>query len=120
MAETGWKRGRTNSDGYAGLPARLGSEALSLADPMRPPPSNITGRSNDPKGTPGLLGLSIRPTEILPAGLIARAYYRRENAGRRLIGPPEPMGCRASPRLYKTAPDGGNPALAEGKEPHLH
>jgi hypothetical protein len=32
-----------NTDGRTGLPARLGSEALSLADPTEPPPSILTG-----------------------------------------------------------------------------
>ena len=58
MAETGWRCGRADSGGRIGLPARLGSGAPSLADPMGPPPSVVTGRGDSPKGTPGLLGLS--------------------------------------------------------------
>jgi hypothetical protein len=46
---------------------------------MEPPPSIITGRGNGPKGTPGPLGLSSGPPDSLPAGLIGRTYFRREN-----------------------------------------
>ena len=70
MAEAGWRRGRANSDGCIGLPARLGSGALSLTDPMGPPPSIIRGRGNDPKGAPSLLGLSTGPPDSLLPGLI--------------------------------------------------
>ena len=62
MAETGWRCARADSGRRTGLSARLGSGALSLADPMGLPPSVITGRGNGPKGTPGLLGLSRGPT----------------------------------------------------------
>jgi len=58
MAETESRCARAEIGGHTGLSARLGSEALSLADPMGPPPSVVTGRGDSPKGTPGLLGLS--------------------------------------------------------------
>ena len=74
MAEAGWRRGRANSHGCIGLPARLGSGALSLTDPMGPPPSIITGRSNGPKGTPSLLGLSRGPTARQPARRADRTH----------------------------------------------
>jgi len=54
--------------GHTRLSARLGSGALSLADPMEPPPSIITGRSNGLKGTPGPLGLSRGPPDSCPQG----------------------------------------------------
>jgi len=79
MAETGSRRGPADSSGHTELPARLGSGALSLADPMGPPPSVIRGRGNGPKGTPGPLGLSRGPPDSLLAGLIGRTYFRREN-----------------------------------------
>lgn len=70
MAETGWRRGGADSGRRIGLRVRLGSGELSLADPMGPPPSVVTGRGNGPKGTPGLLGLSTEPPDSLLAGLI--------------------------------------------------
>jgi hypothetical protein len=76
MAETGWRRGRADSGGQTGLPARLRSGALSLADPMGPPPSIITGRGNGPKDTPALLGLSRGPEDNLVARLIGRTYEK--------------------------------------------
>jgi hypothetical protein len=69
MAETGWRCARADIGGHTGLSACLGSEELSLADPMEPPPSVVTGRGNGPKGTPGLLGLS--------RGSTARQFARR-------------------------------------------
>jgi len=42
---------------------RFAFGALSLADPMGPPPSVVRGRGNGSKGTPGLLGLSRRPAD---------------------------------------------------------
>jgi len=70
-----------DSGGRPGLPARLESGALSLADPMGPPPSIITtGRGKGPNGTPGPLGLSRGPPDsLLLAGLIGRTDFRREN-----------------------------------------
>jgi hypothetical protein len=78
MAEAGWRCGRADSGGRTGLRARLGSEALSLADPMGPPPSIITGRGNGSEVTPDRLGLSRGPPDSLPAGRVApvRPYQR--------------------------------------------
>jgi len=90
LAELGWGCARADIGGHTGLSARLGSGALSLADPMGPPPSIITGRSNSPKGTPGLLGLSRGPPDSLPAGLIGRTYFRRENTPEILASNPLP------------------------------
>jgi hypothetical protein len=73
MAETGWRGARADSGGHTGLSARLGSGALSLADPMGPPPSIIRGRGNGQKGTPGLLGLS-SPTAPYQAILRCEAF----------------------------------------------
>jgi hypothetical protein len=54
--------GRVACAGQAKPLARIGSGALSLADPIGPPPSVVTGRDNGSEGTPGLLGLSRGPS----------------------------------------------------------
>ena len=59
---------------------RFAFGALSLADPMGPPPSVVRGRGNGSKGTPGLLGLSRRPADSLPARLIGRSDSRQVNS----------------------------------------
>jgi hypothetical protein len=46
MVEKGRHRGRADRSRCNGLPARLGFGALSLADPMGPPPSSVTGRND--------------------------------------------------------------------------
>jgi hypothetical protein len=58
MAQTEWRRGRGDSGGRTGLPVRIGSGALSLAEPMESPPTVVAGRSNRPEGTLNRLGLS--------------------------------------------------------------
>ncbi len=82
-----WQDGRDRAelvqDRGAPAFAPLGSEALSLADPMGPPPSVITGRGNGPKGTPGPLDLSSStapwratdegPAQDVPVWLLAPA-----------------------------------------------
>lgn len=64
--------------GQARLLARFGSEALSLADPIEPPRSFVTGRDNGSEVTPDRLGLSrgpmFRQSAGLPAWLIARVF----------------------------------------------
>jgi hypothetical protein len=57
-AETGERRGRLGGGGRTDLLTHPGSGALSLVDPIKPPPSVITGRGNRPKDTPDRLGLS--------------------------------------------------------------
>ena len=57
MAETEWRRGRADSAGRTGPPVRLGSGALSFAEPMEPPPTVVTGRGNEPEGTPDRFSL---------------------------------------------------------------
>ncbi len=56
MAETGC--GRVDSGGRIGLPGRLGSGELSLADPIGPPPSVVMAKGDWPEVTPDRLGLS--------------------------------------------------------------
>jgi hypothetical protein len=68
MAETGRKREQTSGGKRIGLPARLGSGALSLADPMEPPPSLVTGRDNGSEATPDRPGLSSEPEDSLHHG----------------------------------------------------
>jgi hypothetical protein len=60
----------------AGGPARLGSEALSLADPMEPPRSFVTGRNNGSEVTRDRLGLSRGPPARQPARRADRARLR--------------------------------------------
>ncbi len=85
MAKTGWRRGRTKSGGRIGLPARLGSGALSLADPMEPPPSVVTGRGNGPEVTPDRFGLS-SPTATW------QAWDEGAGQGRYAVAPWAPGG----------------------------
>jgi hypothetical protein len=72
-------RRRGQCGGYTGPSARLGSGELSLTDPMGPPRSFVTGEDNGSEGTPDRLGLSRGPEGSLPAGMIGRTYFRREN-----------------------------------------
>ena len=58
MAEMEWRRGRAASGGCTGLPVRLGSGALSFAEPMESPPPVVTGRGNEPEGIPDRFSLS--------------------------------------------------------------
>ena len=77
LAETGERRGRAGRGGHTELLIRPGSGALSLADPMEPPPSVVPGRGNGVEGTPDRLGLSRGPEDSLPARLIGRTYFRQ-------------------------------------------
>jgi hypothetical protein len=58
MAKTEWRRGRADSGGRTGLPVRLGSGALSFAEPMESTPTVATERGNEPKVTPDRFSLS--------------------------------------------------------------
>ncbi len=99
VAETGWRCGRADGGGRIGLPARLGSEALSLADPMEPPPSVVTGRGNGPEVTPDRFGLS-SPTATW------QAWDEGAGQGRYAVAPWAPPGGAISPgqRLPRIAP----------------
>ncbi len=118
--KTGRGLGRVDSDGYIGPPARLGSGALSVTDPIGPPPTIITARGNQAKVTPDRSGRSREPEDGVLVWLVGRTYFRQERAGRSLTGQPGSTEYCADPRLDKTVPDGGDPALAGGKEPCLH
>ncbi len=74
-AETGERRGRAGRGGRTGLLTRPGAGALSLVDPIEPPPSIITGGQRT-EGTTGLLGLSRGPTYIQTVCQAARMDHR--------------------------------------------
>ena len=71
--------------------ARIGSGALSLADPMEPPPSVVPGRGNGPEGTPDRLGLS-SPTATW------QASDEGAGQGRHAVAPCAPRGVARAHR----------------------
>jgi hypothetical protein len=97
--------------------------------------ANLSGQGVG-RGTLPAAGWRVkRNPDSLPAGLIGRTYFRREDtpdilgsnplqdsspAWSELGGLPEPTAYRASPRLYPAAPDEGDPALAGRREPCFH
>jgi hypothetical protein len=87
MAETGWRRARADSGIHTRLSARLGFGALSLADPMGPPASVISGRGNAPKGTPGHPDLSSGSEDSLPAWDRTRLLQAGQHPGDPRIQP---------------------------------
>ena len=82
--------------------APIGLERKSLT-PERPDDRSPSERYSQP---PRPVKKTCIQTEILPAGLIGRPYYRWENAEGNLTGLAELMGYRADPWLQQSISDG--------------